>query len=106
MKHTQAASTNYDLFPGTVPRLHRHVYNDTISDLFTFFIVPVLVCCVINHRDPAKLSNDEMGRFSRLDIDPSTITWNRVMDTNDRYLRKITVGQGKTEKGHVREVSK
>ena len=43
-------------------------------------------------------------RFSRLDIDPATITWNRVMDTNDRYLRKITVGQSATEKGHTREV--
>ena len=43
-------------------------------------------------------------RFSRLDIDPATITWNRVIDTNDRYLRKITVGQSATEKGHTREV--
>lgn len=27
-----------------------------------------------------------------------------VVDTNDRFLRKITVGQASTEKGHVREV--
>lgn len=33
-------------------------------------------------------------RFARLNIDESTITWCRVMDTNDRFLRKITVGQG------------
>ena len=46
-----------------------------------------------------------MSRFSRLDIDPATITWNRVLDTNDRYLRKITIGQSPTEKGHTREVS-
>lgn len=26
-----------------------------------------------------------------------------VLDTNDRYLRKITVGQSDTEKGHTRE---
>ena len=25
-----------------------------------------------------------------------------VMDTNDRYLRNITVGQAPTEKGHTR----
>ena len=25
------------------------------------------------------------------------------MDTNDRFLRKITVGQSATEKGHTRE---
>lgn len=27
------------------------------------------------------------------------------MDTNDRFLRKITVGQGPNEKGHTREVN-
>merc|ERR1712212_1136413 len=32
-----------------------------------------------------------------------TITWQRVLDTNDRYLRKITVGQSPTEKGLTRE---
>lgn len=40
----------------------------------------------------------------RLDIDPDTITWQRVIDTNDRFLRKITIGQSPTEKGHTREV--
>lgn len=29
-----------------------------------------------------------------------------VLDTNDRFLRKITVGQGPLEKGHTREVTK
>ena len=43
-----------------------------------------------------------IDRFVRLDIDPSTITWRRVMDTNDRFLRQITVGQSPTEKGMVR----
>ena len=55
-------------------------------------------------RNPDELTDDEIHRFSRLDINPSTITWNRVIDTNDRYLRKITVGQSPTEKGHTREV--
>ena len=27
-----------------------------------------------------------------------------MIDTNDRYLRRITVGQSLTEKGHSREV--
>lgn len=27
-----------------------------------------------------------------------------VVDTNDRFLRKITVGQASTEKGQIREV--
>lgn len=38
----------------------------------------------------------------RLDIDPCTITWRRVMDTNDRFLRQITVGQSPTEKAMTR----
>ena len=53
--------------------------------------------------DPATLSAEEMARFVRLDMDPTTITWQRVLDTNDRFLRKITVGQNPTEQGHTRE---
>uniref|UniRef100_A0A8D0XTR5 Monofunctional C1-tetrahydrofolate synthase, mitochondrial n=1 Tax=Sus scrofa TaxID=9823 RepID=A0A8D0XTR5_PIG len=57
----------------------------------------------INKTDPGTLTEDEMRKFARLDIDPATITWQRVLDTNDRFLRKITVGQGNTEKGHSRQ---
>lgn len=58
----------------------------------------------IEKTDPDSLSEDEVKRFVRLDIDPDTITWQRVIDTNDRFLRKITIGQSPTEKGHTREV--
>jgi methylenetetrahydrofolate dehydrogenase (NADP+) / methenyltetrahydrofolate cyclohydrolase / formyltetrahydrofolate synthetase len=34
----------------------------------------------------------------RLGIDPATITWNRVVDVNDKMLRRITIGQGAEEK--------
>ena len=37
-------------------------------------------------------------RFARLDVDPSTITWNRVLDTCDRFLRRIEVGRGPNER--------
>ncbi|NWI37944.1 C1TM protein, partial [Picathartes gymnocephalus] len=57
----------------------------------------------INKTDPETLTEEEMSKFVRLDIDPSTITWQRVVDTNDRFLRKITVGQANTEKGFVRQ---
>ncbi|KAF8275016.1 FTHFS-domain-containing protein [Lactarius quietus] len=57
----------------------------------------------INKTDPNELTPEEITRFARLDVDPQTITWNRVMDTNDRFLRKITIGQGDAEKGHQRE---
>lgn len=57
----------------------------------------------IDKTDPDTLTEDERRRFSRLDIDPDTITWHRVVDTNDRYLRQITVGQAPTEKGITRQ---
>ena len=59
----------------------------------------------IPKKDPNDFTPEEMKRFARLDIDPSTITWNRVLDTNDRLLRKIQTGQADTEKGHGREVA-
>ncbi|XP_069090390.1 monofunctional C1-tetrahydrofolate synthase, mitochondrial isoform X2 [Pleurodeles waltl] len=57
----------------------------------------------INKADPSTLTTDEISAFVRLDIDPSTITWQRVLDTNDRFLRKITIGQASTEKGFFRQ---
>uniref|UniRef100_A0A8B9GI70 formate--tetrahydrofolate ligase n=1 Tax=Amazona collaria TaxID=241587 RepID=A0A8B9GI70_9PSIT len=57
----------------------------------------------INKSDPGTLTEEEVSKFARLDIDPSTITWQRVVDTNDRFLRKITVGQANTEKGFIRQ---
>ena len=56
----------------------------------------------IGKTDPAELTAEERARFARLDIDPAAITWRRVVDTNDRFLRDITVGQGPEEKGMTR----
>jgi formyltetrahydrofolate synthetase len=56
----------------------------------------------IEKTDPNALTPEERSRFARLDIDPTTITWRRVLDTNDRMLRQITVGQGPEEKGATR----
>ncbi|MEE6493968.1 hypothetical protein FKM82_016979 [Ascaphus truei] len=56
----------------------------------------------IEKTDPAALTEEEINAFVRLDIDPDTITWQRVLDTNDRFLRKITIGQSPTEKGFSR----
>jgi methylenetetrahydrofolate dehydrogenase (NADP+) / methenyltetrahydrofolate cyclohydrolase / formyltetrahydrofolate synthetase len=52
----------------------------------------------IDKTDPNELTPEERSRFVRLDIDPDSITWRRVVDTNDRYLREITIGQGPAEK--------
>ncbi|KAJ3492354.1 hypothetical protein NLI96_g18 [Meripilus lineatus] len=56
----------------------------------------------IDKTNPDDLTPEEIKTFARLDVDPETITWNRVIDVNDRFLRKITVGQNSTEKGHER----
>ncbi|XP_076666632.1 pug C-1-tetrahydrofolate synthase, cytoplasmic [Andrena cerasifolii] len=59
----------------------------------------------ITKTDPDSLTEEERRKFARLDIDPQNITWTRVVDTNDRFLRKITIGQSPTEKEKTRETS-
>ena len=59
----------------------------------------------INKSNPDELTAEEKKRFARLDIDPQSITWNRILDTNDRMLRGITIGQGNKEKGMTRETA-
>ena len=57
----------------------------------------------IDKSDPNELTEEERGRFARLDLDPDSITWQRVVDVNDRFLRGITIGQGSNELGFTRE---
>ena len=40
------------------------------------------------------------ARSARLDIDPDGITWRRVVDTNDRFLRDIDDRSGAGREGH------
>jgi formyltetrahydrofolate synthetase len=56
----------------------------------------------ISKTNPNDLTPEERLRFAHLDIDPDSITWRRVTDTNDRMLRQITIGQGPEEKGMTR----
>jgi methylenetetrahydrofolate dehydrogenase (NADP+)/methenyltetrahydrofolate cyclohydrolase/formyltetrahydrofolate synthetase len=56
----------------------------------------------IHKTDPEELTPEERSKFARLDIDPNGISWRRVVDTNDRFLREITIGQGPEEKGMTR----
>jgi methylenetetrahydrofolate dehydrogenase (NADP+)/methenyltetrahydrofolate cyclohydrolase/formyltetrahydrofolate synthetase len=57
----------------------------------------------INKTNPDDLTLEEKRAFARLDIDPETMTWQRVVDTNDRFLRKIKVGMGPQEQGKTRD---
>ncbi|GKY95002.1 hypothetical protein MPSEU_000464800 [Mayamaea pseudoterrestris] len=48
-------------------------------------------------KTPSELTLEERGRFARLDVDPSSVTWQRVLDTCDRHLRVVDVGVGPQE---------
>lgn len=51
----------------------------------------------ITASSPEELTDAQVRDVFRLDIDPDTITWNRVVDVNDRVLRRIQVGLGAEE---------
>ena len=65
-------------------------------------LLPRLKKLGIEKSNPDDLTIEERRHLCRLDIDPSSITWRRVVDTSDRFLRGITVGTGDEEKGHER----
>ena len=51
----------------------------------------------------ALIDNNIQSKTKNLGIDPRTIVWKRVMDMNDRSLRKVTIGLGGTANGIPRE---
>ncbi len=51
----------------------------------------------------ALIDNNIQNKKNNLGIDPRTVHWKRVMDMNDRSLRKIIVGLGGTLSGVPRE---
>ncbi|KAJ6702630.1 C-1-TETRAHYDROFOLATE SYNTHASE CYTOPLASMIC-RELATED [Salix koriyanagi] len=57
----------------------------------------------ISKTKPEELNPQEVKKLARRDINPASITWRRVIDVNDRFLRKITVGRDPEEKGMVSE---
>jgi len=57
----------------------------------------------ILHEDQMSDARLEKAGLKRLDIDPYSVTWNRVVDVNDRALRNIIVGLGSKEDGRPRQ---
>jgi formate--tetrahydrofolate ligase len=51
----------------------------------------------------ALIDNNVQNKQNNLELDPRTVAWRRVMDMNDRSLRKIIVGLGGTMSGVPRE---
>lgn len=57
----------------------------------------------VAHNLLAALIDNHINHGNALDIDPRRIHWKRVLDMNDRALRKITIGQGGPANGYLRE---
>ncbi len=55
------------------------------------------------HNLCAAFLDNSIYRGNKLNIDPSTILWRRVVDISDRFLRNITIGQGGPENGFPRQ---
>ncbi|MCC5916094.1 MAG: formate--tetrahydrofolate ligase [Cryomorphaceae bacterium] len=51
----------------------------------------------------ALIDNNIQSKKNNLGIDPRTVLWKRVMDMNDRALRKVVIGMGGTANGMMRE---
>jgi len=52
----------------------------------------------VSARTPALLEPADRRRLFRLDLDPASISWRRVLDVNDRMLRTIQIGLGAEER--------
>jgi formate--tetrahydrofolate ligase len=55
------------------------------------------------HNLLAAMLDNSITHRNPLDVDPLTITWPRVVDVNDRALRRIVIGLGGRENGYPRE---
>jgi methylenetetrahydrofolate dehydrogenase (NADP+)/methenyltetrahydrofolate cyclohydrolase/formyltetrahydrofolate synthetase len=57
----------------------------------------------IKSKKPSDLSDEDKERMFRLDIDPYSIQWRRVVDVSDSSLRNIICGLGTVNDGLPRE---
>ncbi len=57
----------------------------------------------VAHNLLSALIDNHINHGNTLDIDPRRIQWKRVVDMNDRALRKIVVGMGGPANGYLRE---
>jgi len=57
----------------------------------------------VAHALLSAMIDNHINHGNDLGIDPRRIQWKRVVDMNDRALRKITIGQGGPANGYLRE---
>lgn len=77
------------------------------GDIHAITVAHNLVSAAIDARifHESRMSDEQLANIGleRLDIDPYSITWNRVIDVNDRSLRNIITGLGGKWDGRPRE---
>jgi formyltetrahydrofolate synthetase len=112
-----AVTASHDLLAAAIDVRILHESNQDDEKLFNAFcpankkgerrFSPIMVRRLkklgIAKTDPADLTPEEKRRMFRLDIDPASVTWNRVIDISDRFLRVVKIGLGPEEKGMTRE---
>ncbi len=57
----------------------------------------------IEAQKPSDMTREERAKLCRLNINPYSISWNRVVDVNDRAAREVIVGLGGRENGYPRQ---
>jgi formyltetrahydrofolate synthetase len=57
----------------------------------------------IESEKPSDLSDEDKERMFRLNIDPYSVQWNRVVDVSDAALRNIIIGLGAESDGRPRQ---
>ena len=57
----------------------------------------------IESKKPSDLSDEDKERMFRLNIDPYSIQWRRVVDVSDAALRNIVIGLGTANDGPTRQ---
>ncbi|MFA5089873.1 MAG: formate--tetrahydrofolate ligase [Candidatus Omnitrophota bacterium] len=57
----------------------------------------------VAHNLAAAFLDNSVFKGNRLEIDPQTVTWRRVVDVSDRFLRNIKIGLGSAQDGIPRD---
>ncbi len=77
------------------------------GDIHAVSIAHNLLAAAIDARimHEQKMSDEDLAKagLKRLDIDPYSITWRRVMDVSDRALRNVVIGLGTEDDGRPRQ---
>ncbi len=73
------------------------------DDEYTPSMVKRLKKLNIDSAKPSDLTVDDRERMFRLNIDPYSIQWRRVVDVSDASLRNIIIGRGTVTDGSPRE---